>query len=133
MRRRQRSIWTNTALSVMISSAAGLAAALMCMALFAAFTYFMMDSMEFSDFFGSTAIAAGSLFGGYICGRYRRRRGIAEGTLCGIVMYAAGSVIGIIAAGSPLGIKKLLLSAVFAAIGGVSGVNSKRPRNLRND
>lgn len=133
MRRRYRSIWTNTTLSVMISAAAGLAAAFVCMVIFAAFTYFLMDSMEFAGFFGSTAIAAGSLAGGFLCGRYRRRRGIAEGLLCGFVIYAAASLIGIIAAGSPLGIKKLLLSAAFAAIGGVSGVNSKRPKHLRSD
>ncbi|MBQ8296784.1 MAG: TIGR04086 family membrane protein [Ruminococcus sp.] len=133
MRRHHRSIWTNSGLSIALSAAAGVITSALCMMLFAAFTYYLMDSMAFSDFFGTASLAVGGLTGGYTCGRFRRRKGLAEGIICGAVMYAAIGIIGLAAARELLSIKKLLLLAAFSAAGGVSGVNSKRPKNLRTD
>ena len=48
-------------------------------------------------------------------------------------MYAVLSLASIITDGSLPVIKKLLLLAISCAAGGVVGVNSKRPKKLRND
>lgn len=133
MRRNRPSMWSDCGLSIAFSAFWGLCTAVMCTALFAALTFFLMDSMEFSSFFGNASLVCGAVSGGYVCGRFRRRRGLAEGLLCGIVMYAAMCVIGLAAAGVLPSIKKLLLLSFFCAAGGVAGVNSKRPKKLTSD
>ena len=45
-------------------------------------------------------------------------------------MYAVIAAAGVILLGEPAGIKKLLLLTVSGAAGGVSGVNSARPKKL---
>ncbi|MCC8135638.1 MAG: hypothetical protein LIO40_03050, partial [Ruminococcus sp.] len=62
----------------------------------------------------------------------RRRRGLAEGLICGAVLYAVLVIVSIIAVGGLPHIKKLLLLAACCAAGGVVGVNSKRPKWLRD-
>lgn len=133
MRRHRQSIWSGFGSSIAFSAFIGIFTALLCTALFAAFTYFLMDSMEFSRFFSSVSLAFGAVACGYICGRFRRRRGMFEGLLCGISMYAAMCVLGMLGAGALPGIKKLFLLAFFCAAGGVSGVNSKRPKKLTSN
>lgn len=133
MRRHRKSIWSDFGSSIAFSAFIGIFTALLCTALFAAFTYFLMDSMEFSGFFSSASLACGSVAGGCICGRFRRRRGMFEGILCGSSIYAAMCVLGLMGAGELPGIKKLLLLLFFSAAGGVAGVNSKRPKKLTSD
>lgn len=133
MHRHRRSLWTCLLPSIALSACAGLSIIIGCTALFSAFTLYLMDSMEFNGFFARFSLAAGSTLGGYICGRFRRRRGLAEGILCGAVMYAVIAIAGLAAAGTLPGIKKLLLLIVCGAAGGVTGVNSKRPKGLRSD
>lgn len=133
MRRHRQSIWSGFVPSIAFSAFIGLFTALLCTALFAALTYFLMDSMEFSSFFSTASLACGAVAGGFICGRFRRRRGLLEGILCGVSMYAAMCILGLIGAGELPGIKKLLLLAFFCAAGGVSGVNSKRPKKLTSN
>jgi len=133
MRRDHKSVWSNAISSVCISAAAGISISIICMMIFAAFTFFFMDSMEFSDFFSRAALVLGGFIGGRFCGKHRRRKGLAEGLICGAVMYAVLSLASIITDGSLPVIKKLLLLAISCAAGGVVGVNSKRPKKLRND
>lgn len=133
MHQHRKSIWTNLVLSILISAATGLCTVLVCTALFSAFTYSLMDSMEFSGFFSVVSLICGAASGGYVCGRFRRRRGLAEGFICGVVIYVAMCVLGLVCAGELPGIKRLLLLTAFCAAGGVIGVNSKRPKRLTSD
>lgn len=132
MRRNRESIWTNCALSIAVSAAEGVITTLVCMLLLAAFTYFFMDDMGLSNIFSRIALSAGGFVGTNICGRCRRRRGLAEGLICGAVLYAVLAIVSIIAVGGFPHIKKLLLLAACCAAGGVVGVNSKRPKWLRD-
>lgn len=130
MRRHRKSLWEKALHSIILSAAAGSAVTLTCSAAFSAFTLFFMDDMDSLGFFSSFALAAGALSAGYTCGRHRRRKGIAEGLLCGMLIYAVIAVSGLVLSAELPGIKKLLLTAFFSAAGGVYGVNSKRPKGL---
>lgn len=132
MRRNRKSIWTRGAAALVFSAAIGLAVMLGCTAVFAAFTYFLMDNMAFGSFFTSAAICVGAISGSFLCGRYRRKRGLLEGIICGLIMYAVLSGFGIVLGSGFQGIKSLLRLTVSGAVGGVTGVNSKRPKRLRD-
>lgn len=132
MRRNKKSLWSNAAISIIISAMAGLAAALGCICVFSAVIFLALKDMGLSDVLAAVSLAAGGLAGSYICGRYRRRRGAVNGIICGAVMYAVILVAGIFLPIEAAGIKKLLLLAVSGCTGGVYGVNSKRPLSLRD-
>lgn len=130
MRRHRKSIWLNGSAAIGISAAAGIAAMLLSTALFSAITYFLLGSMDFASVFSIISSVLGGYVSGNVCGRYRRRNGLAEGIICGFVIFVLISFCGIIVGSGISGIKKLLLLALSGAAGGVSGVNSKRPKNL---
>ena len=75
------------------------------------------------------SLIAGGVVSGQICGKYRRKRGLIDGIICGSILYFMIFAAGI-AAGEFTDIRKLLLLLIAGAVGGVSGVNSKRPKNL---
>mgnify|MGYP002860293171 CR=1 FL=1 len=131
MRSYRRSIWTNSSLSLMLSAALGLMIVLLFLVLSSLIIYFFLGDMNFSRYFSLSALITGGYTGSFFCEKYRRRRGIAEGALCGLIMYVSIAVCGAAVTGSFIGIKKLLLLAVSGAAGGAVGVNSKRPKNLR--
>lgn len=133
MRRHRRSIWTNCALSITVCAILGWLMITALTALFSAFTYYLMDSMALSRAFTVISICGGAFGGGYICGRFRRRRGLVEGLMCGAVMYLLLIIVGAAAVSGIPPIKKLLQLAVSCAAGGVTGVNSKRPKRLTGD
>lgn len=130
MRRHRKSIWKNGCTAICISAAGGLLVMLLTTVFFSVLTYFLVRSMAFAKLFTLVSTAAGGFYGGYICGRYRRHRGLAEGIICGLLMFVILSLMGIAIVGEITGIKKLLLLTLFGAAGGVSGVNSKRPQKL---
>lgn len=130
MHRRHRKSWTMRPSGILIPAAAGTALAAAMTSLLALISLMFLDDMRSSAVLSSAACAVGSFAGAYFGGKYRRRKGIIEGTLCGLLMYAFFSAAGLILTGSPSGIKKLLLLTVSGAVGGVCGVNSKRPKNL---
>ena len=132
MRRNKKSLWSNAAISIIISAMAGLAASLMCICIFSAVIFLALRDMGLSDVLAAVSLAAGGTVGSYICGRYRRHRGAVNGIICGAVMYAFILAAGIILPIEAAGIKKLLLLAVSGCTGGVYGVNSKRPLSLRD-
>lgn len=133
MRRNKKSIWSSRRLSIAISAVIGIFTGFAMLIILAAFTYFLMDSMVFAQYFISASIAIGGFFGGFICGRYRRRKGLAEGMICGFVMFIVIAAAGLTILGKLLSIKKLFLLGIFSAAGGVVGVNTKRPKNLTSD
>jgi putative membrane protein (TIGR04086 family) len=74
------------------------------------------------------ALCIGAFSGGYISGRRRRRNGLVLGVLCGVFIFAVIIIASHIfskAAESFSMPVKLILTLVFAGIGGVIGVNSK--------
>lgn len=130
MRRHRKSIWSGRCAGIGISAAAGLLVMVCVTVFFSMLTFFLIRSMNFAPLFTALSTVSGGFCGGYICGRYRRRNGLAEGLICGLVMYGALSLLGIASGGGLIGIKKLLLLSLSGAAGGVSGVNSKRPHKL---
>ncbi|MDD6279464.1 MAG: TIGR04086 family membrane protein [Oscillospiraceae bacterium] len=96
-----------------------------------ALTFYLLKSMRYSDFFTAASEIVGAVSGGYVCGKYRRRHGAAEGALCGFMIYLFMSAVCILIFGRLKSIKSLLRLVLSGAAGGISGVNSKRPENLR--
>ncbi len=132
MRRHRKSLWTNACAGILLSAAIGLAVIFVCVLLFAAATYFLLENMDYNGFFSSASEAVGAFAGSFICGKYRRRNGLREGICCALLIFGILSVFGLIFTGGIPGIKNLLLLSVSGAAGGVYGVNSKRPKGLRN-
>ena len=132
MRRHRKSLWTNSWLSAAAAVLTGLVCTIGASAVLAALLFYVMKDMAMAGAFAGAALALGDYAGAFVYGRYRRRRGLFGGSLCGAVMYLVISAATIAATGEVTGIKKLLLLTVFGAAGGVAGVNSKRPKNLRD-
>ncbi|MBP3309943.1 MAG: TIGR04086 family membrane protein [Ruminococcus sp.] len=132
MRRHRQSIWTNSLLSLAVSLLCGFGCVLSCAVFFSAITFFLMDNMKLLPVLSGVSLAIGSYVGAFICGKHRRRRGLIEGAICGLFMYLLCSFYGLAALSSLTDIRKLLLLTISGAAGGVTGVNSKRPENLRN-
>ena len=132
MHRNRQSIWKSGIKSIALCSASGLAVTILCTAFFAAFIFLAMDDMSLGNILAVLSSTAGAYIGAYICGKHRRSRGLAEGMACGIIIYAVLSTAAIASGTWTVNIKMLLRLAVSGAVGGVCGVNSKRPKNLRD-
>ena len=132
MRRHRKSLWTNSWFSAAAAVLTGLVCIVGASAVLAALLFYVMKDMAMAGAFVGAALALGAYAGAFVYGMYRRRRGLFGGSLCGAVMYLVISAAAIAATGEVTGIKKLLLLIVFGAAGGVAGVNSKRPKNLRD-
>ena len=129
MRRHRQSLWTNTFFSFAMPVSAGIICIILCSVFFSAITFFILKSIQFQSIFTMVSLITGGVISGQICGKYRRRRGLIDGIICGSILYILIFTVGIIS-GETTDIKKLLLLLVAGAVGGVSGVNSKRPKNL---
>ena len=133
MRRYRKSLWSNTFLSFAAAflwggvcfAAAGL--------ILAGVSYWLIGSMQFAKVFAVAALICAGYFSGRLYGRYRRRRGLIDGCICGALLYGAVSAAGLAVNGAPADIKKLLLLVIAGAAGGIAGVNSKRPASLMDD
>ena len=80
------------------------------------------------SFSGAAAViimALACFFSGRTAGMLRRRDGLKAGALCGVIYLAPLLLLGIIfrTIGGVLLVVKALLCVVFAAAGGVAGVN----------
>jgi len=129
-RQKRRSIWKSGIKSIVLCSAVGLAVTFLSTVFFTAFIYIAMDDMSLGNVFAVISSTSGAYVSAYICGKHRRKNGLAEGTACGFIIYAVLGM-GAIASGVwTINIKMLLRLAVSGAVGGVCGVNSKRPKNL---
>lgn len=132
MGRHRKSLWTNSGLSMAAAVLLGLGCTGAAAAALAALLFYVMKDMSMAGAFAGAALALGAYTGAFVFGKYRRRKGLFGGSLCGALMYLVIAGAGIALMGEITGIKKLLLLTVFGAAGGVAGVNSKRPRNLRD-
>jgi putative membrane protein (TIGR04086 family) len=67
--------------------------------------------------------------GGWLCGKYRRKFGLIEGAVCGGIMYGIILVISL-QMGEFTSPVKLIVLGISGAFGGISGVNTIRPKGL---
>lgn len=129
MRRHRRSLWTNTFFSFAFPVVIGIGCIIASSVIFSAAAFFVFKNMVFADIFTAASLIISGIVSGKICGKYRRRRGLIDGIICGTALYAVIFVTGLLF-GEITDIKKLLLLVIAGAVGGVLGVNSKRPKNL---
>lgn len=132
MRKYSRSLWEKALPSLAVSSLFGSFCGMLLMMIFSAFVFFFMDNTQFMGVLASAAIVLSGFSGAFLCGKYRRKHGIAEGAMCGIIIFALITVISAVVTNNVPDLKKLALLALSGAVGGVSGVNSKRPEKLMN-
>lgn len=130
MRRHRKSVWTNSITSLTISVLAGIAIIFITALLSAVIMYCILGDMKVSKIFSIISMSAGTYASTYFCGKFRRKHGLAEGIMCGVIIYTIIAICGAVFLGELTGIKKLLLLTVSGAVGGVTGVNSKRPKNF---
>lgn len=130
MRRHHKSVWTNSIISLTISVLAGIALIFILALLSTVIMYCILGDVKVSKIFSLVSISVGTYASTYFCGKYRRKHGLADGIMCGIVIYTVIAICGAVFLGEFTGVKKLLLLTVSGATGGVAGVNSKRPKNF---
>lgn len=131
MRSNRQSIWTNSLLSFIASAAVGILSTLIITALTALFAFLFISDLRAIRFISLIPLFTGAFSGSFFCGKHRRKKGLIEGIICGVSLYIVLLTFGIVFTGSFAGLKKLLLLVISGAIGGVTGVNSKRPKSLR--
>lgn len=90
----------------------------------------LIGNMQLAEWFNAASCVTGSYAGAYFNGKHRRKRGLAEGIICGLLIYAAFSAAALMLSSRMTSIKKLLLLTAAGGAGGVYGVNSKRPKKL---
>jgi len=123
-------VWENTFLSMIVSILCGiLSIILLCIVFSAVILYFLKD-MKYMNAFCYFIFSTGIYSGTYICGKYRRKKGLAEGALSGIIIFLTVLFSGFLITGNIPEIKKLFILLICGAVGGIKGVNSKRPRKL---
>lgn len=120
----------NTRFFLIYTTIIGLFTVFLILLIFSLFVCFLMDNIGGLSSFANVSLCGGAFFSGLFCGRFRRKKGLLEGFLCGISLYFSLILIGIFTFGFSLSIKKLLISAFFGSIGGVYGVNTKYPKKL---
>ncbi|MDE6774870.1 MAG: TIGR04086 family membrane protein [Ruminococcus sp.] len=129
MKRYHKNLWENTVFGFTISVLFGIFCMILSSIVFSALSLFLMQSMQFVNFLTVVSLMIGGYFSGFICGRYRRKHGFIDGAVCGIIIYILLISGGMICSVFPLK-EKLLLLMIAGAVGGVVGVNSKRPEKL---
>ncbi len=130
MRKKSFNFWSYLSLSIILSAFIGFAVSVMLSCGFAALIFYVLKDMGLSAVFAAISLAVGAYAGSYICGKYRRHRGLFEGILCSLALSVFLLIMGTAIGSDFPDIKKFLLLTIFGAAGGVSGVNSKRPLKL---
>lgn len=130
MRRHRKSVWTNSITSITIAVFSGILFIFFTALLLSLIMYYILCDMRISKIFSILAICFGTYLSTYLCGKFRRKHGLTDGIISGILIYIVIMILGIIFFRKFIGIKKLLLLTISGAIGGVTGVNSKRPKNF---
>ena len=91
MRRHRESIWTKAAVSMAAAVSCGLLCTMAALLLSAAVIFYVLKDIGTAGGFAAVSLAAGAYTGAFIYGKYRRKRGMLCGMLCG----AAGSYRGV--------------------------------------
>ncbi len=132
MRRHRQSLWANSRLSLAVSSMLGILFLLITAVLISGFAFLFISDFRLLRFISLVPVFTGAFSGAFICGKYRRRKGLISGIVCGIIIYALICAAGAFFTGRPTRIGKLFLLVTAGAAGGITGVNSKRPKSLRD-
>ncbi|MBR3759933.1 MAG: TIGR04086 family membrane protein [Ruminococcus sp.] len=132
MRRHRRSIWSSSRLSMLISTVSGIIFLFVTVLAVSGFAFFFVSDFRLLRIISLLPLFTGAFSAGFIFGKYRRHKGMISGIICGLILYAVLSAAGILLSGSPSHFSKLLLLVSAGAIGGITGVNSKRPKKLRD-
>ncbi len=130
MRRHHKSVWTNSITSITIAVFSGILFIFFTALLLSLIMYYILGDMRISKIFSILSVCFGTYLSTYLCGKFRRKHGLTEGIISGALIYIVIVILGIIFFKEFIGIKKLLLLTVSGAVGGVTGVNSKRPKNF---
>jgi len=133
MRKNKKEIWTNLYIWSVLSALSGFLICLAILVLFSIFLYNTTDMIKSFTVFSSVSLLSGAFSGGYFCGLFRRKNGLYEGFFCGFIIYIILLLAGILYFHSLTGlisIRKFLLCVIPSSVGGVIGVNHKRPRNI---
>ncbi|MDE6781464.1 MAG: TIGR04086 family membrane protein [Ruminococcus sp.] len=128
--RKRKSVWTNSIITIIMAVVSGIVMIFIITLLLSVVMYYILEDMRVSRVFSIIAVCLGTYISTYICWKFRRKHGLAEGTICGGIIYIIIAVCGFVFFKEFTGIKKLLLLTVSGAVGGVTGVNSKRPKNF---
>ena len=114
-----------------ISALAGLGVIFALILLFA----YLITKIDLSDtiisVLTSAALCVGAYTGGLISAKKRRKNGLLMGILCGVFMFFIIFIISSFFAQTAAGFSgssKLVMTLIFAAVGGVVGINSKNNR-----
>lgn len=129
MKRYHKNIWENAVFGFAVPVLFGIFCMVLSSGVFSALSLWLMKSMQFVNFLTVVSLMIGGYFSGFICGRYRRRHGLVDGVICGAIIYAVLMCGGLAYDVFPVK-EKLLLLMIAGAVGGVVGVNSKRPAKL---
>ena len=132
MRRHRRSIWSSSRLSMLVSTVSGIIFLFITVLAVSGFAFFFVSDFRLLRIISLIPLFTGAFSAGFIFGKYRRHKGMISGIICGLLLYIAVSAIVIVLSGSPSHFSKLILLSAAGAIGGITGVNSKHPRNLRD-
>lgn len=133
MRKNKKELWTNLYIWAVICSFLGIIIGFIVLILISAIFYAITDVINSFTVFSIISISTGSFFGGYFCGLFRRNNGLYEGIFCGFVIYIILLIIGCVYFHSfefLISIKKFIFCIIPSAIGGITGVNHKRPRKI---
>lgn len=132
MRKYRKSLWERTAVSIAASSLFGSLCGMALTMLFSVFVYLFMDNTQFIKALALGTLIISGFCGAFFCGKHRRKHGLTEGFVCGSVIFAVLAVFSLVFTGSLPDSGKLIILGLSGAIGGVSGVNSRRPERLMN-
>ena len=75
------------------------------------------------------SVAVSAAVGGFTAGKLARRQGWLLGLLCGLLLWVLSSLVGGLCVGALFGARtlwRLLLCAICGAVGGITGVNTRR-------
>lgn len=122
-KKKLRTFW-----AIIISTVLGMLIGLLVLFLFSAVSVYMnFGSWEIKPA-SIVAILISGYVSGFICGKLRRRNGLAIGCFCGIIISSICFIVNTLAVGnnfSVYSIVKIFLIILASVIGGTVGVNSR--------
>jgi putative membrane protein (TIGR04086 family) len=129
MGRNGKKLWDSVLFGFGISVGFGLLCGFACCMICSAASYFIFNGMMFTGIFSYICLMVSGYCGGWLCGKYRRKFGLIEGAVCGGIMYGIILVISL-QMGEFTSPVKLIVLGISGAFGGISGVNTIRPKGL---
>lgn len=132
MRRHRQSLWGNSRLSLAVTTMTGIILLLLTALLLSGFALLFISDFRMIRYISLIPLILSSFGCSFIQGKFRRRKGMISGIRSGAILYILISIAGMIFTGSPAQLSKLFILMISGALGGISGVNSKRPKNLRD-